>query len=57
MTRKEIALEAYNEKKIGADTLGFLAIGGFSDATINEAYERKYISCGIAGNLLTTKND
>lgn len=54
-TRREIATEYYNEGKMGLDTLGLMASENFSDKIINLAYERKYITCGMAGNLLTTK--
>ena len=54
-TRREIATEYYNEGKMGLDTLGLMASENFSDKIINTAYERKYITCGMAGNLLTAK--
>ena len=53
--RKTLATELYNEGKIKLDTLGFLAMNNFSDKIINEAYERNYITCGMVGNLLTTR--
>ena len=54
-TRKAILKECYNEGKIDLSTFGFLAMGDFSDETVEEAYQRKYIDLVIAAKLLKTK--
>lgn len=53
MTRRKIAMAAYNEGKIGLDVLGQLAIDNFSDAAICRAMCRGWITEDFAELMMT----
>lgn len=52
MTRRDIAIAAYNDGKLGLDVLGQLAIDNFSDAVICKALDRNWITEDFAEMLM-----
>ena len=52
MTRRDIAMAAYNDGEIGLDVLGHLAIDNFSDAVICKALDREWITEDFAEVLM-----
>lgn len=52
MTRREIAMAAYRDGKLGLDVLGQLAIDNFSDAVICKALDRGWITEEFAEKLM-----